>query len=99
MVEMGFGFEDIKADPTFFAALIVAVIGIIIAAYGHFAKKTKWITFAGLGVMVAALLVAGIAYFRRKVPENGNGNGNGTAGRRPPAGSLTGTATSGTPPF
>lgn len=92
MVKMGFGIEDIKANPTFFAAIIVAVIGIVIAAYGHFAKKTKWITFTGIGVMVAALLVAVISHFRKgQAPENG------TAGRCPTntVGPPTGTASTG----
>lgn len=81
---MAFKFEDIKANPVFWGALIVAVIGIIIAAYGHFSKKQKWITFTGLGVMVAALLVAVIAHFRIGMAPPANG----TLGGRCPTNST-----------
>lgn len=93
---MALTFADIKANPVFWAALIVAVIGIIIAAYGKFAKKEKWVTFTGVGIMVAALLVAVIAHFRL-----GMAPANGTLGGRCPTnttGPPTGTV-SGQPPL
>ena len=94
---MAFGMADIKANPTFWGALIVAVIAIVIAAYGHFKAEKKWITFTGVGLMVGALLVAVISHFRVGLPP-----ANGTLGGRCPTnttGPPTGAATGGEPPL
>lgn len=77
---MGF-VEDIQKNPTFFGAVIVAVIAIIIAAYGQFkTPKSKMITYSGVALMIGALLVAAISHFYvPPAPVNGNGTTSRTA--------------------
>lgn len=85
---MAFGMKDIKANPTFFAAMIVAIIGIIVAAYGKFRKSpSKAIQYGGLALMIGALLVAAISHFRKgqTLPPD-NGDGNDPTRRGPPVG-------------
>ena len=50
--------DDIKTNPVMLTGVVVGIIGIGVALYGHFSKKSKAITYAGAALAVGSFAVA-----------------------------------------
>jgi len=50
--------DDIKTNPVLLTGVVVGIIGIGVALYGHFSKHSKAITYCGVALAIGSFAVA-----------------------------------------